>query len=199
MIKRIVYIEGASEIDNGSLRNAFSKLFRKELQGNMPRIVMGDGLQQTIDKFLTKPLAPDEKRFLQIDSDQAITSETKDGFLQKIRISKNHKCLLEITINNTFLMVQEAEAWILSQPDVLERNRISTTLLPKCSADEISKPSEILAKLYKRSNKRYHKVSEFSKLLPMLDTVKLKEHSEEFRQLIAKLKNNNNVSLRSKV
>lgn len=46
---KTLYIEG-TETDNGNLRKAFSILLEKELSGNMPRIIMGDGLQQKSSK-----------------------------------------------------------------------------------------------------------------------------------------------------
>ena len=57
-MKRI-YIEGEK---NSSLRMAFSKLFEQELKGNMPQIILGEGINQTVDKFRTSPLVKDEER-----------------------------------------------------------------------------------------------------------------------------------------
>lgn len=45
---KTLYIEG-TETDNGNLRKPFH-FFWKELSGNMPRIIMGDGLQQKNSK-----------------------------------------------------------------------------------------------------------------------------------------------------
>ena len=88
---------------------------------------------------------------------------------------------------NTFFMVQEAEAWILSQPDILEKAGISTTSLPKRNVMEITKPSEELARLYKGSKKEYHKVIEFVKVFPLLDSQKLKTYFAEYDRLIVAL------------
>lgn len=84
-------------------------------------------------------------------------------------------------------MVQEAEAWILSQPDVLEAAKVSTSSLPKKNVMEITKPSETLARLYKNSKKEYHKVTEFVKVFPQLDSSKLKEYFDEYSRLIIAL------------
>lgn len=119
MEKKVIYIEGTSETDNGSLRNAFSRLLEKELKGKMPQVIMGDGKEQTIDKFLTKPLAPNEQRFLLIDSDQPLANNAKITIVSKIQAREVNK-KIEATAENVFFMVQKAEAWILSQPDVLK-------------------------------------------------------------------------------
>ncbi len=52
---------------------------------------------------------------------------------------------------------------------------------------EISKPSVELARLYKLSGKEYHKVSEFVKVFPLLDSQQLKVYFEEYSRLIAAL------------
>ena len=184
--KKVLYIEGTSDLDNGSLRKAFATLLEKELSGNMPQVIMGDGISQTVDKFMSKPLLPNEHRFLLIDSDCILTDEGRDKIIASYNNGKpNKKKSLEK--NNTFFMVQEAEAWILSQPDVLESLKISVSSLPKKNVMEITKPSEELARLYKKSKKEYHKVTEFVKVFPKLDSQKLKEYFNEYNRLICAL------------
>lgn len=186
MDKTVIYIEGTSDTDNGNLRNAFSKLFEKELKGRMPQIIMGDGKDQTIDKFLTKPLMTNECRYLLIDSDQPLAQKTKQRIVDEIKardVNKKH----EASVENVFFMVQEAEAWILSQPGILKRAGIKTASIPKCHASEVNKPSVELTSLYRKSGKRYHKVSEFVKIFPMLDTQQLKKDFVEFKLLIGTL------------
>lgn len=185
VMKKVVYIEGAHAMDNGDLRKAFSKLFEKELHGNMPKVIMGDGKNQTIDKFHTAPLVQNEQRFLLVDSDAPVDDKAAvcAGFNAN---QPNGK--LKCRLDNTFLMIQEAEAWILSQPEVLNRHNISTAKLSRRNAMEISNPSEMLGLLYKDSGKYYHKVRDFSILLPELDTTKLKECFKEFDELIERLR-----------
>ena len=101
MEKKVIYIEGTSETDNGSLRNAFSRLLEKELKGKMPQVIMGDGIEQTIDKFLTKPLAPNEHRFLLIDSDQPLVNDAKLTIVSRIQAREVNK-KIEATIGNVF-------------------------------------------------------------------------------------------------
>ena len=183
MEKKVIYIEGTSDTDNGNLRTAFSKLFEKELKGRMPQVIMGDGKEQTIDKFLTKPLAANERRFLLIDSDQPLLDDTKQRLIKEIKDRKVNK-KLDATAENVYYMVQEAEAWILSQPDILQYVGFKVSSVPKCHASEISKPSLVLSDVYRKSGKHYHKVSEFVKVFPLLDTTMLKKDFKEFDSLI---------------
>lgn len=184
-MSKVIYIEGTQDMDNGDLRKAFARLFEKELKGRMPRVVMGNGKGQTIDKFHSTPLSPDESRYLLVDSDAPVgdKKEVCEHFNEQ---KPNRKT--DCTSENTFLMIQEAEAWILSQPDVLKRHRISVKQLPKRNVMEISDPSDLLSALYKDSGKEYHKVRDFSRLFPDLDIQALQAYFPEFKDLMTNLK-----------
>lgn len=181
---KTIYIEGSSETDNGNLRKAFSCLFEKELSGNMPRIIMGDGKDQTIDKFHSTPVKPGERRFLLFDSDKAMPN--KQLICQEYNDAKPNR-KVDATADNTFLMIQEVEAWILSQPDVLSAAGIDMSKFKIPDVETISKPSEKLKELYKHSNKVYTKVSEFVKIFPQLDSSRLKSSCPEYKSLIMAL------------
>ena len=178
---KVIYIEGTQDLDNGDLRRAFAKLLEKELKGNMPRIVMGNGKLQTIDKFQTTPLKPDEERFLLIDSD--IFIEDKSDICQSFNNDKSN-IKLKSAVENTFFMIQEAESWILSQPDVLKKHKVEVKKLPQKNVMLIAKPSEVMSSLYKDSGREYHKVRDFCRLFPELDTRTLKVYYSEFKELI---------------
>ncbi len=49
--KVILFVEGTSDDSNGDLRQGFENLLKKELAGKMPIIKLGDGINQTINKF----------------------------------------------------------------------------------------------------------------------------------------------------
>lgn len=185
-VMKTLYIEGTSETDNGNLRKAFSLLLEKELSGNMPRIIMGDGKNQTIDKFHSTPIKPGENRFLLFDSDEA--SPDKKSVCDKFNAEKPNR-KVDSTVDNTFLMIQEVEAWILSQPDILTKAGVDMSRFNIPNVETISKPSEKLMDLYKHSNKTYTKVSEFVKIFPLLDSNKLKESCPEYKALIIALNN----------
>ena len=78
-----------------------------------------DGIEQTVDKFCKTPMDQDEERYLLVDSDRFISSipAKKDICNRFNKARANRK--IDSSVENTFFMVQEAEAWILSQPDVL--------------------------------------------------------------------------------
>ena len=147
---------------------------------------MGNGREQTIDKFLTKPLLTDEQRFVLVDSDAPIDTSRKAELLSNLN-NKHKRRLLNLTPDNTFFMIQEVEAWIISQPENLLKLGIDTKSLPKCHFEDIKKPSEVLSNLYKKSGKRYNKITEFAKVFIHLNTSKLKEASIEFKELIEHL------------
>lgn len=179
-----VYIEGEN---NANLRKAFSELLEQELKGNMPKIVLGDGISQTIDKFRSYPMEEGEERFLLIDSDEPLTD--KADLVRRVNKEKcNQKnCIYEATVNNTFFMVQEVEAWILSQPEALKKRKV-TTGLPVQNIESIKKPSERIAEIYEKNGKQYNKTREFSAVFKYIDSNKLKEFSSEYKALIDKLK-----------
>lgn len=188
MGKTTLYIEGSTDTDNGNLRKAFSKLLSNELKQCMPRIKMGDGIEQTVDKFCKTPMDQDEERYLLVDSDRFISSipAKKDicNRFNKARVNRK----IDSSVENTFFMVQEAEAWILSQPDVLSSVGINIQNISVSNVEQIEKPSQKLAELYKKNDKVYSKVREFVKVFCLLDSQKLKETHSEYRDLIEKLK-----------
>lgn len=181
---KVIYIEGIRDLDNGDLRKAFAKVLKKELKENMPRIIMGNGKNQTIDKFHSTPLSRDENRFLLVDSDGPVNDKL-EVCIKYNQQKPNRK--QDCTMMNTFLMIQEAEAWLLSQPEVLNRHRVNTDKLPKRNVMEIDSPSDKLAELFRNSGLEYHKVRDCSQLLPDLDTDALKDYFPEFRNLIEAL------------
>lgn len=183
-MSKVIYIEGTQDMDNGDLRKAFARLFEKELKGCMPRVIMGNGKGQTVDKFHSTPLGPDETRYLLVDSDAPV--KDKREVCNYFNERKNNR-KADCTSDNTFLMIQEAEAWILSQPEVLKEHKISVKRLPQRNVMEISDPSDLMAELYKDSGKEYHKVRDFSRVFPDLNTQALKSYFSEFEDLIASL------------
>ena len=178
-----LYIEGDN---NPDLRMAFSKLLEQELKDGMPRIVMGDGKSQTIHKFMTAPKEEDEERFLLVDSDAPM--ENKQMLLDDIKSTHVYKnVVFEVSEENTFFMIQEVEAWILSQPEALKERGIKKGL-PLNGIEYISKPSEKLSEIYKQNGKQYHKVREFSKIFKLLRSSELSGYSNEYKQLVERLK-----------
>ena len=144
---------------------------------------MGDSKNHTIESFFTESIDSKEERFLLIDSDEP--TPNKQQICNKYNRTYKSKQKIDSSINNTFLMIQEAEAWLLSQPEVLvEQAGIDMTKFNCLNVETIKNPSDKLADLYKKSGKTYNKVRDFAKIFPKLDIAKLKQTSSEFKALI---------------
>jgi len=178
--KKILIIEGTSDTRNGNLRQGFHKLLEQKLKGKMPRIVMGDGKNQAIKKFLN--FGKDEFPRLLIDLDKKETEKKMD--LIENKLSKEPE--------NVFYMIQEMEAWFLSQPEILDSyySENISKKIPNRSAKDISNPSVFLYKITKASKKRkYHKVVHAVDLLQKLNAIKLMDDFDDFKKLIKTLNN----------
>lgn len=170
-----LFVEGTSDDTNGDLRQGFENLLKKELAGKMPSIKLGNGINQTIDKFSNT----EGSKFLLIDLDG--TSDTKDTRLRAFNLPES----------KTFFMVQAMEAWFMSQPDMLNNFYKADLKIPKKHANEIAKPDAELRKLTKDTiKKEYHKVRHAVELLSMLDVKRLQNDFPDFKNLIDALKKN---------
>ena len=178
MVERLI-IEGTADTKNGNLREGFNKLLRKKLGRNMPRIVMGDGKSQAIDKFLNS-----NNSVLLCDLDGP--DETREKDIQVHRFEEYR--------DSVYYMVQEMEAWFISQPDILESYYKTdlTKKIPKKHASEFENPDEKLQEWTRDSKKgKYHKVKHGTALLEMLDADQLMKDFPDFKGLINILRESN--------
>lgn len=170
-----LFIEGTRDISNGDLREGFRKLLEKKVKGNMPRISMGQGKEQTVAKYLH---STDARLLCDLDN----SSEYIESDLRKYGLEKKRETV--------FYMIQEMESWFLSQPTILDmfyKEDISKHI-PKKPAETISEPDKELQNLTKNSRKgKYHKVRHGAQLLQMLDADRLYAESEEFKRLVNNL------------
>lgn len=174
-----LYIEGTRDGTNGDLRKGFHQLLAQACKGNMPRIVMGDDRKSTIDKFLTDPDKGSE-RLLLVDSDAFDTSET----FRKEQIAQ-----FKLQGKAVFFMIQEIEAWFLSQPATLDsyfKYQVSEKI-PQKDMREVDNPSDKLAELTRHASHRYHKVRDGATLLEKLDMEELKDSFNDVENLVAAL------------
>ena len=183
--KKILFIEGGSETTNGDLRQGFSKLFEKLVPGHLPKIILGNGKSQAIQKFLKNQ--QHGVALLLVDLDGA--DETKEADLQK------NGLLLEI--DKVFYMIQEMETWFIAQPEVLndyfgiddQTKKQVSDKLPKRRPIEIPNPKEVLKTATKESKRgKYHEIKHGVELLKRLEVGKLAEEFDDFRHLLARLK-----------
>jgi Domain of unknown function (DUF4276) len=161
---RFLIIEGTTDTTNGDLRQAFGRLFEQKLAGKRPRIVMGDGKNQTIDKF---------KFYHEGDNISALLVDLDDN--EKERENKIHECKLTGHERFVFFMIQEMEAWFLSQPEILTKyyNEDFDKKIKRAAAD-IPDPCGFLEKITVSTKKgKYHKVKDGVELLPRLVLSKL--------------------------
>ena len=129
MVERLI-IEGGSDKRNGSLRVAFYKLLSKEIQEDLiPKILMGNGKNESIKKYFSSS----EVASLLIDLDNEELFREKD-------ISDNS---LQDHRDYVFYMIQEMEAWFLSQPDLLNSYYVDVdwSILDRIIVCEVPKPS----------------------------------------------------------
>ena len=177
MVKNVVYlfIEGTRDVSNGDLREGFRKLLEQKVKGTMPRISMGDGKTQTIGKFLR--------------SDHARMLCDLDNSPKHVEADLREYDLLDRR-NEVFYMIQEMEAWILSQPDVIDKFYCEdvSRRVPKKQVELIAEPDKELQNITRNSRRgKYHKVKHGSQLLQMLDAGRLYTDFADFKRLIDNL------------
>ncbi len=178
----ILFIEGTNDDTNGDLRNGFATLLEKRLKGRMPRIVMGEGKEQTIKKFQNEKRTT--KKFLLIDLDAP--KEKRTEVLHELKLQDEEA--------NAFFMIQAVEAWFFSQPEILDEwfGEAISKKIPNKDPQEISKPDEELQKWTRLSPKgKYHKVRHAVELLKQLDVKKLQKDFPDVEQLFSTLNNAN--------
>src|SRR5580704_5469646 len=99
----ILFIEGTRDDTNGDLRVGFANLFQQILFGKMPRIVMGDDNQETINKF--KNSHYERIPYSLIDLDDKGNSATQGNYSTLKKIKRESLNLLESDL--VFFMVQK--------------------------------------------------------------------------------------------
>ena len=170
-----LFIEGTSNEENGKLAQGFHKLLSQKLAGKMPRIKMANGKSEAVRTFKKSILS--REKYLLIDLDAPEEEREND-------LEANS---LENETMQTFFMIQEMEAWFLSQPEILDdhfKSKISAKI-PKRHPKEIPHPDEFLQVLTKNTKKGiYHKVEDGTALLEKLDAGKLIQQFEDFSRLI---------------
>ena len=176
---KALFIEGEQSEAIASLRQGFNKLFSQVLKGKMPKIYMGNGITTTKIKF--KNNKRDGISFILIDLDTI--EEKKEEKLIELDLSTHSA--------QVFWMVQEMEAWFLSQHNVL--NEIYgleiANKLPKKKPQLFDKPSETLMELTKGTKRgKYNKVRDAVEFLEKLNAQQLQIDFPEFNRLIEELK-----------
>ncbi|MBC8385573.1 MAG: DUF4276 family protein [Candidatus Cloacimonetes bacterium] len=183
MVKKILFIEGTKDDTNGNLREGFHKLLEQKLKGNMPRIKMANGISEAIKTFIHNSTSKNLSEFSHLLIDLDDYESRKQNKIDEYRLNDYSDCV--------FFMIQEMEAWFLSQPNILDDfygENISQKITAK-DFKEFEKPAEYLKNLTGKNLKRrkYHKVKHGVELLKMLNASELETSSDEFRKLIEQL------------
>ncbi len=170
--RRYLFIEGANDITNGDLRAGFGRLLEKKLRGRMPTIDLCGGKNQTVEKFLSRQGS-------QILCDLDGKESTRNSDLKKYGLLERE--------NSVFYMIEEMEAWFISQSSILDtfyKTDVSKKLAKK-PASEFPHPDEELQKITKDSRRgEYHKIRHGALLLAALDADQLMKDFPDFRRLI---------------
>lgn len=118
-----IHAEGGGEgqLLDTLFRQAWAAFFRSAgLAGRMPRVVRGQGREQTIANFLKALQQPEAGvlPLLLVDSEKAVPAgQSAAGFLR----ADTHVRLPQAADGQMFLMVQLMETWFLADRDLLRR------------------------------------------------------------------------------
>ncbi len=178
---RILFIEGTSDDSNGDLKQGFSRLLSQKLKGNMPKINMGNSTEETLRKL--KYCKKDVSGFALIDLDGC---EQERG--KRLKDIENEYSIGDKS--RIYFMIQEMEAWFLSQPEILNEfygENISAKI-PVKNAKQFNNPDEVLENLTEKTRRgKYHKVRHGVQLLKRLDANRLQEYFSDFDELVKRL------------
>jgi hypothetical protein len=178
MVEKILFIEGTTNDSNGNLRQGFACLLENEIKGSMIRIKMGNDKRATINKFQNSKA---ENSFLLVDLDKE----------ESFRNNDINEYKLEGKQDSVFYMIQEMEAWFLSQPEILDDFfgvKVPKKIRSK-DPKKIENPDKILQGITQLSIKgKYHKVKHGVNLLKRLDSEKLYEDFSDFKNLVDKIR-----------
>jgi hypothetical protein len=170
-----IYIEG-----DARLREGFSSLLEKMCASCDISIIMGRSRDETVRKFKCHRVARGTEKCLLIDLDMPNAR----------RLERVKQYGLTDIEDNVFFMVQEMEAWFLSQQDILKEYYHCNTLRFKNNkADEIEKPCLEIVNITSVINNRYEKIQHAIDLLKKLNIIQLKQDFIDVGNLSIKLQN----------
>lgn len=186
MAKCIIFIEGGRNTDTGNLREGFQRLLEQDerLRGNMPRLEMSNDAAGTVKKFKY------EKNNKHSAYDCILLLADLDG-PEEVREDWLAKYGLQEYREQVFCMIQEMEAWFLSQPDKLHTYYGASLphSLPKTAPTHTPNPAQKLAHCTKdyRPKGTYAKVKHGAQLLKLLNLTKLQADFPDVARLVKAL------------
>ena len=120
MVRVRIFIEGGGRESDQVFTDGWRRFFvAAGLIGRMPRVVRGEGREQTFDKFKTalQRQKPNELSLLLVDSEGPVTAE--QSAWQRLRNRDNWEQPPGADDNSAYLMVQVMETWFLADRDTL--------------------------------------------------------------------------------
>ncbi|RCX08910.1 uncharacterized protein DUF4276 [Anaerobacterium chartisolvens] len=179
--RRVLFVEGTSDDSNGDLKQGFNKLLSQKLKGNMPRIDMGNSTGETLRKLKHCKKDVSAVALIDLDGDEQERDKRLKNIENEYGIGDNSRI---------YFMIQEMEAWFLSQPEILDEfygENISAKI-PVKSAKQFNNPDKVLENLTEKTRRgKYHKVRHGVQLLKRLDANKLQEYFSDFGELVKRL------------
>ncbi len=144
----------------------------------MPKIYMGDGITTTIKKFKNNQREGISFLLVDLDTEEENIAER----LNELDLTEHAE--------NVFWMIQEMEAWFLSQPELIDKlygQSVAKRLTQK-RAQLFEKPSRELMRITRGTPKgEYHKVRDAVDFLERLDAQRLRKDFPQFDELVTKL------------
>jgi hypothetical protein len=177
MVNGALHIEGERSRVNGDLKEGFRVLLNQKLNGKSFRIYMGRGKEQTVEQFCSNH---NGNKYLLVDLDKE--EEHREREINSLGL-KEYKL-------RTHFMIQEMEAWFISQAEnVLDKYygiEISKKI-PAKHAMKFEKPDEQIQEWLRPSKKDYHKVRDGVELLKKLNLEQLMNDFPDVKNLVTEL------------
>ena len=120
MVRVRIFIEGGGTASDGVFTEGWRKFFvAAGLLGRMPRVVRGEGREQTFDKFKTalQRQSRDEVVILLVDSEGPVAAGHSTW--QHLRSRDNWEQPQGAADDSAYIMVQVMETWFLADRDAL--------------------------------------------------------------------------------
>lgn len=182
---KVLFIEGTSDDTNGDLGRGFSALLKQKLASKMPRVIMGNGISETIDKY--KNAKSYSLITVLVDLDGKGDMIRQGEFASSIETKRNYHELTDKDL--IYFMIQKMESWFLSQPNVLKDYfKKEFKKIPFDHVSKIESPDIELMKMTRDLKfKSYHKVRDGSRLLERLNLEQLENTFPDVKEMIIKL------------
>ena len=173
-----IFIEGGGTASDGVFTEGWRKFFvAAGLLGQMPRVVRGEGREQTFDKFKTalQRRRPNELPILLVDSEEPVAPD--HTVWQHLQSRHQHRFArpTDADDDSAFMMVQAMETWFIADQPALEGffgtpfNRMTLQNLPALESIPKDDSLTMLRQATRRCRPRYRKSSVSYRLLAEID------------------------------